>query len=106
MGRWLGCLSLTIALTACGLRAWTEIPPGCSQTLDFTFAGEASLADLGLSGDSRWGFVWVTAGPVSSSWRPGGVGMPPLPPERLACARYSDGSGTVIGVPDDWQLGG
>lgn len=106
MGRWLGCLTLAVAVSACALGAWAQIPPGCSQTLDFTFAGEASLADLGLSSDSRAGYVWVTARRVNSDWRPRPVGVGRMPPERLACASFPDGSGTVIGVPDDWQLGG
>jgi hypothetical protein len=73
--------------------------PEC-QADAFAFAGETSLADLGLgyvtdAGEaSRVGMAWVTAGPAR--------GPDGLSSGRMLCIEYPDGSAMSMGMPDDW----
>jgi hypothetical protein len=73
--------------------------PEC-QADAFAFAGQISLAGLGLghvtdpAEASRVGMAWVTAGP--------GRGPDGPSSGRLLCMDYPDGSGIQMEVPDDW----
>lgn len=79
---------------------------GCEQAAEFAFAGQASLAQLGLADDfgggpdtQRVGTVVVTADPVDMGAPPGQA----APMERMVCVQWPDGSGMGGTVPRDWQ---
>jgi hypothetical protein len=81
--------------------------PEC-QTAELAFAGESTLAALGLdefaSGPdaNKVGMIWVTAGPVAMPG-PGGPGMPaPVPEGRMVCVQWPDGSGMAGMIADEW----
>lgn len=82
--------------------------PEC-QTGEYAFAGESTLAAIGL-GDfaggpdaNKVGMIWVTAGPVAMGGPPGGPGLPPdMPVGRMVCVQWPDGSGMAGTIPDDW----
>jgi hypothetical protein len=86
--------------------------PEC-QTGDYAFAGESTLAALGLAefaggpDASRVGMIWVTAGPAAIDVAqpvPAGGGKAPVEqrPSRMVCVQWPDGSGMAGPVPDDW----
>ncbi len=85
--------------------------PEC-QTGDYAFAGESTLAAIGL-GDfaggpdaNKVGMIWVTAGPASIDGPmpvPAGGGQDPaMPAQRMVCVQWPDGSGMAGNIPDDW----
>lgn len=85
--------------------------PEC-QTAELAFAGESTLAAIGL-GDfaggpdaNKVGMIWVTAGPASIG---GPMPMPAgggkggdMPAQRMVCVQWPDGSGMAGNIPDDW----
>lgn len=81
--------------------------PEC-QTAELAFAGESTLAALGLGefaggpDANKVGMIWVTAGPVAMPG-PGGPGMPaPVPEGRMVCVQWPDGSGMAGTISDEW----
>jgi hypothetical protein len=123
-----GLLTLQLALTGCAtvvqLEARPAVAPGgngfavdiamfpeCEAAAEFAFAGEATLAALGL-GDlaggpdaTRPGMIWVTAGPVAFEVPAGGgKGLQEVPAQRVVCVQWPDGSGMSTTVPDGWEL--
>jgi hypothetical protein len=81
----------------------------CAQAGRFAFAGEATLAELGLdqfAGGAelnRPARIWVTADPVQMGGGFAPAGVPQPPPERVVCVEWPDGSGMMGPVPRDWQ---
>ncbi|MEO5985558.1 MAG: hypothetical protein ABIW50_00745 [Candidatus Limnocylindria bacterium] len=110
--RALWVIPVVLALAGCA-NASIRSPdlPGCDQTEDFTFAGETTLASLGLrefaggQESIRTGMIWVTAGPVSMGEPPMGAGGVPgaAPLSRMVCVQWPDGSGMAGSIPDDWR---
>ena len=80
--------------------------PEC-QTAELAFAGESTLAAIGLRDfagpdANKVGMIWVTAGPVAMPG-PAGPGMPaPVPEGRMVCVQWPDGSGMAGTIPDNW----
>lgn len=77
--------------------------PEC-EAAAYAFAGEASLASLGLADlwpeeAARVGEIWVTAVPPNQFGPPG---APPMN-DRVVCVEFADGSGMAGPIPDDWQ---
>ena len=79
-------------------------PPGTH----FAFIGDGSGVSLGIpGGDIKTGHWWVSSERISQTWRPipstarDLVGV--LPPMRVACGIFDDGSGEVGTVPDNWH---
>ena len=81
----------------------------CSQAAAFSFAGEATLDQLGLGAAAsaadatRPGVIWVTRDPVDvgrSLSRAAGF-EPDV--SRFACVEWPDGSGLGIAVEDGWE---
>jgi hypothetical protein len=102
-----------MALSACAfaqpqVAGQTPSMPECAQAGRFAFAGEATLAELGLDQFAggpdlnRRARIWVTADPVQigGGFAPGG---PQPPPERVMCVEWPDGSAMMGPVPRDWQ---
>ena len=85
--------------------------PEC-QTGDYAFAGESTLAAIGLGefaggpDANKVGMIWVTAGPASiDAPMPapaGGGNDPAMPAQRMVCVQWPDGSGMAGNIPDDW----
>lgn len=86
--------------------------PECTQAGEFAFAGESTLAALGLGemmggpDASKPGMIWVTANPVQMQGPGGGVGMgmEAMPMQRMVCVQWPDGSGMSTTVPDGWEV--
>ena len=106
-------IMLGLVLSGCGMLPGAVVSgplpdlPGCDQTDDFSFVGEATLDALdlgvGLEG-SRVGTVWVTAGKVQfDEPRPAGAPVPVQEPSRMVCVQWPDGSGMSGPVAEDWQ---
>lgn len=82
--------------------------PECAQAGAFAFAGQATLAELGLEqfgggpDATRPGRIWVTAEPVQMG-AGGPRGLLPPPPRRVVCVEWPDGSAMMGDIPDDWQ---
>ena len=87
--------------------------PEC-QTAELAFAGETTLAAIGL-GDlagsgpdaNKVGMIWVTAGPAAMEMpQPVPAGDEgkgaAMPAGRMVCVQWPDGSGMGGTVPDDW----
>jgi hypothetical protein len=80
--------------------------PEC-QTAELAFAGESTLAAIGLAefggpDANKAGMIWVTAGPVAMPGpRPPGVGDA-MPEGRMVCVQWPDGSGMSGTIPDGW----
>jgi len=87
--------------------------PECQAAAEFNFAGEGTLAALGL-GDTvagpdatRPAMIWVTAGPVPNVGPAGagkGLEVGDTTAERVVCVQWSDGSGMMTTIPDEWKL--
>ena len=83
--------------------------PEC-QTAELAFAGESTLAAVGLADfaggpdANRVGMIWITAGPVAIDQpMPIGGGKGELAPAgRWVCVQWPDGSGMAGNIPDDW----
>ena len=85
--------------------------PECQAAAEFVFAGEATLAALGLGemaggpDATRPGMIWVTAGPLAMDVPPGGgKGFEEAPAQRMVCVQWPDGSGMSTTIPDEWEL--
>lgn len=96
-------ITLGAVLGACALPS-ESVPPECGLPEDarLAFAGETSLAELGIDPlDDRPGYVVVTADPVAP---PQTVSGRPMPggPSRFACIVWPDGTG-INAVPDEWD---
>ena len=84
--------------------------PEC-QTAELAFAGESTLAAVGLADfaggpdANRVGMIWITAGPVAIDQpMPIGEGKGgPAPAGRWVCVQWPDGSGMAGNIPDDWS---
>ena len=84
--------------------------PEC-QTAELAFAGESTLAAVGLADfaggpdANKVGMIWITAGPVAID-QPmpigEGKGGGPAPSGRWVCVQWPDGSGMAGNIPDDW----
>jgi hypothetical protein len=89
----------------------TPTIPECAQAGRFAFAGQASLAELGLGGLGGFGGaeaarparIWVTADPVSLIGPVAPPGIDEPPPRRVFCAEWADGSAVMGEVPDGWE---
>jgi hypothetical protein len=83
--------------------------PEC-QTAELAFAGESTLAAVGLADfaggpdANKVGMIWITAGPVAIDQpMPAGEGKgAPMPAGRWVCVQWPDGSGMAGNIPDDW----
>ena len=83
--------------------------PEC-QTAELAFAGESTLAAVGLADfaggpdANKVGMIWITAGPVAIDQpMPIGEGKGgPAPSARWVCVQWPDGSGMAGNIPDDW----
>ena len=83
--------------------------PEC-QTAELAFAGESTLAAVGLAefaggpDANKVGMIWITAGPVAIDQpMPIGGGKGELAPAgRWVCVQWPDGSGMAGNIPDDW----
>jgi hypothetical protein len=84
--------------------------PEC-QTAELAFAGESTLAAIGLgefaggTDANKVGMIWVTAGPPALAQpMPVGEGKDgaPIADARWVCVQWPDGSGMAGSVPDDW----
>ena len=83
--------------------------PEC-QTTELAFAGESTLAAIGLGefaggpDANKVGMIWVTAGPASVDMpMPVGGGKDPaIAAQRMVCVQWPDGSGMAGSIPDDW----
>ena len=83
--------------------------PEC-QTAELAFAGESTLAAVGLAefaggpDANKVGMIWITAGPVAIDQpMPIGEGKgAPAPAGRWVCVQWPDGSGMAGNIPDDW----
>jgi len=83
--------------------------PEC-QTAELAFAGESTLAAVGLAefaggpDANKVGMIWITAGPVAIDQpMPIGEGKGgPAPSGRWVCVQWPDGSGMAGNIPDDW----
>jgi hypothetical protein len=83
--------------------------PEC-QTAELAFAGESTLAAVGLAefaggpDANKVGMIWITAGPVAVDQpMPIGEGKGgPAPSGRWVCVQWPDGSGMAGNIPDDW----
>jgi hypothetical protein len=83
--------------------------PEC-QTAELAFAGESTLAAVGLAefaggpDANKVGMIWITAGPVAIDQpMPIGGGKGEVAPAgRWVCVQWPDGSGMAGNVPDDW----
>ena len=81
-----------------------EAPADCRFPADteLAFAGESTLAELGLDGDhvDRRARFYVTANRIDHEW----IADVPFPPGRRFCAfAAASGAGFTGPVPDDWQ---
>jgi hypothetical protein len=79
--------------------------PEC-QTAELAFAGESTLAAIGLGefggpDANKVGMIWVTAGPVAMPG-PRGPGVVDPPEGRMVCVQFQDGSVISGTIPDDW----
>lgn len=85
--------------------------PEC-QTAELAFAGESTLAAVGLSDfaggpeANKVGMIWITAGPVAVDQpMPVGGGKGGVPPSgRWVCVQWPDGSGMAGNIPDGFVL--
>jgi hypothetical protein len=87
-------------------------PPGgggmpCATATRFAFAGETTLAALGLgeadaAESNRVGMIWVTADRVDLGG-PQPAGVPTQPLTRMVCVQWPDGSGMAGPVDESWQ---
>lgn len=83
--------------------------PEC-QTAELAFAGESTLAAVGLAefaggpDANKVGMIWITAGPVAIDQpMPIGEGKGgPAASGRWVCVQWPDGSGMAGNIPDDW----
>ena len=83
--------------------------PEC-QTAELAFAGESTLAAVGLAefaggpDANKVGMIWITAGPVAIDQpMPIGEGKGGAAPSgRWVCVQWPDGSGMAGNIPDDW----
>lgn len=79
--------------------------PEC-QTAELAFAGESTLAAVGLADfaggpdANKVGMIWITAGPVAID-QPMPKGGAPAS-GRWVCVQWPDGSGMAGNIPDDW----
>jgi hypothetical protein len=103
---------LALAIAGCTLLPDRTTPAGCGFPEDapLAFAGDASLAELGLGvgdggavTDATIGMIYVTRDPVPFT---GSIPMTPngpadVPDFRQYCADYGDVM-SLGGVPDDW----
>ena len=106
-------IAVAFLLGACGLLPEGGISgprpdlPGCDQSQEFAFNGEATLAQLGFDefgpDSGRVGQIWVTADRVRPDVGPGPA-APGLQQEaiRMVCEKWADGSGMAGPAPDDW----
>jgi hypothetical protein len=106
----LGAL-LAASLSACGWLPSEEAPPGCAfpDGAALSFAGETSLAALGLADgsnfDNRIGRIYVSRDklPYTGSIPIGVDGPVAVPDVRQYCALYADDISALGGVPDGWS---
>ena len=83
--------------------------PEC-QTAELAFAGESTLAAVGLADfaggpdANKVGMIWITAGPVAIDQpMPIGGGKGGVAASgRWVCVQWPDGSGMAGNIPDDW----
>jgi len=83
--------------------------PEC-QTAELAFAGESTLAAVGLAefaggpDANKVGMIWITAGPVAIDQpMPIGGGKGDVAASgRWVCVQWPDGSGMAGNIPDDW----
>lgn len=110
--KWLGVIGVASLVTACSVGGLAGPPPGlggmpCAGATRFAFAGETTLAALGLeqldpAGSNRVGMVWVTADKVDLGGpQPAGVAAGPL--SRMVCVQWPDGSGMAAPIDESWQ---
>lgn len=106
---WPGLLFVAMALSGCGLPATIHAPSACGfpERAALAYAGETSLAALGLgtdsSSDQAIGRIYVTRDRIAFA---GSLPMTPtgpavVPDQRQYCAVYDDAL-SLGGVPDDW----
>ena len=104
----LSAVALLAFSAGCALLApepsFGEAPAGCNFPPDteLAFAGESTLAELGLDGDhpDRRPRFYVTASRIDHE----GIADVRFPPGRRFCAFAGAGGAGFTGpVPDDWQ---
>ena len=112
--KWLSMIGIAGLVTGCAIGGLSGPPPPgfggmpCSGATRFAFAGETTLAALGLgqvdpTGSDRVGTVWVTADKIDLAGpQPAGVAAAPV--SRAVCVQWPDGSGMAGPVDDAWQL--
>lgn len=99
----LASVALMASLVACAVESADTLRDcGLPSDARLAFAGEASLAELGIEPlDDRPGYVVVTADRVSAPQTASGRTMPGGP-SRFACIVWPDGNG-INAIPDDWS---
>lgn len=109
--KWLTAFAIAMVVGGCtSIGSAQPAPPMAECAADeFAFAGETTLAALGLdqfggADASRVGKIWVTAGPVVMDFGPQpNLGFEPPPATRMVCVEWPDGSGMAGGIDDGWQ---
>ena len=112
--KWWGVIGMASVVTGCSIGGPAGAqPPGfggmpCANATRFAFAGETTLAALGLekfdvAQSNQVGMIWVTSDKVDLEGpQPAGVAAGPL--SRAVCVQWPDGSGMAGPVDDAWQL--
>jgi len=110
--KWLGVVVIASLVTGCAIGGLAgPTPPdfaGCAGVTRFAFAGETTLAALGLSQSdpaegNRIGTIWVTTDKVDLQGGPVPAGIARLPLSRAVCVQWPDGSGMSGPVDDGGQ---
>ena len=110
--KWLGLIGVASLVTGCSFGPAGAPPQGlggmpCAGVARFAFAGETTLAALGLekfdvAQSNQVAMIWVTADKVDLEGpQPAGVAAGPL--SRAVCVQWPDGSGMAGPVDDSWQ---
>jgi hypothetical protein len=110
--KWWVVIGVGTLLTGCAVGGLQGAPPPgfggmpCDGATRFAFAGETTLAALGLGQldspeSNQVGMIWVTADKVDLNGpQPAGVAAGPL--SRMVCVQWPDGSGMAAPVDDSW----
>ena len=111
--KWWGVIGMASVVTGCSIGGPAGAqPPGfggmpCANATRFAFAGETTLAALGLekfdvAQSNQVGMIWVTSDKVDLKGpQPAGVAEGPL--SRMVCVQWPDGSGMAAPVDESWQ---
>jgi hypothetical protein len=111
--KWLGMIGVASLVTGCSIGGPAGAPPPglggmpCGAATRFAFAGETTLAALGLgefdvAQSNQVAMIWVTADKVDLEG-PQPAGVPAQPLSRVVCVQWPDGSGMAAPIDESWQ---